>query len=468
MVPRLLGAVTFAAALSLFSRATAQPAPDGAPLFSSYEPLVLQIKAPLNDLFDHARTNDHYTVAGTLSYTDGGQEVSIDGVTISLRGHTSKGENECAFPKLKVQLPAGGGAARPPLAGVTSLKIGTHCGEADEAHLSAKYGRMSNEQSPLREAFVYRLLEAVGVPALKARPARITYVYTDPRPGQSPAQEQPVVRHAILLEGVDEAVKRFGGDHEIEETAFTNARAQFAPADTARLAFAEAMIGNFDWCLKMVPNDAYRCNTRHPLWNIIAAASADGKATPVMYDFDVSGMIVGRHPWFKTVFNAAFSPSNSEADVEVVAQLQRARNLFNRAELDAARAEFIQHKADAYRTLETAALDAAGKQKAKEYLDSFYTAIGSDEAFYRPVVATAGAKLYANENRAPACTSRGAIPIGTPVSAPLQTKGTLIQVVVLDALWHWAPPAKCPALQGPVWIDADVVSRDLPKAQERR
>jgi hypothetical protein len=27
---------------------------------------------------------------------------------------------------------------------------------------------------------------------------------------------------------------------------FTNARAQFATADTARFAFAEAMIGNFD------------------------------------------------------------------------------------------------------------------------------------------------------------------------------------------------------------------------------
>jgi hypothetical protein len=152
----------------------------------------------------------------------------------------------------------------------------------------------------------------------------------------------------------------------------------------------------------------------------------------------------------------------------VIAQVQRTRSLFTRAELEAARAELMQRKNAAYRTLETATLDPTGRQTAKAYLDSFFAAIGSDEAFYRPVVAAAGAKLYSTENRTPVCTSRGAIPVGTPVSEPLQTSGSLMQVVVLDALWHWAPPAKCPAVQeGTVWIDADVVSRDFPKAQAR-
>ena len=45
--------------------------------------------------------------------------------------------------------------------------------------------------------------------------------------------------------------------------------------------------------------------------------------------------------------------------------------------------------------------------------------------------------------------------MGTPVSDPLQKNGTQIQVMVLDALWHWAPPAKCGAIrEGPVWIEA--------------
>ena len=51
----------------------------------------------------------------------------------------------------------------------------------------------------------------------------------------------------------------------------------------------------------------------------------------------------------------------------------------------------------------------------------------------------------------------------TPVSDPLQENGDMIQVRVLDALWHWTSPATCAAAhQGPVWIKAAVVSRDYP------
>ena len=450
---------------TLAIQAGAVPAEPTSPIFSSYEVIALKLEAPFNDLFDHARTsaNADYAVTGRLSYTDGGHEITVDGVKVAVRGNTSRRESECAFPKLKVQLPAGARASGL-LSGLTSLKIGTHCGESAGDSLTAKYGRLSNQDSPWREAFVYRLLESVGVPTLKARPAKVAYVYADGRPDQSPPQEQPIVRNAMLLEDVDQAVKRFGGGREIEEKAFTNAKAQFSAADTARIALAEAMIGNFDWCLKMTADDAYRCNARHPLWNVIAAASADGKARPLMHDFDVAGMVAGSHAWFKNVFNPAFVPSRSHTEVEVLAQVQRTRALFSRAELDAVRADFVKRKPDAYRALAGATIDGAGKRRAQEYLDAFYLAIGSDDAFYRPVVTAEGARLYSNKNRAVVCSSRGVIPVGTPVSAPLQTEGTVIQVHVLDALWYWAEPVSCPAVrQGPVWIDADAVSRDFPK-----
>jgi hypothetical protein len=381
-------------------------------------------------------------------------------VTITLRGNTSRRESECPFPKLKVQLPDGVDA--PLFAGMSAIKIGTHCGEAPDEGVTAKFGRLPNEHSPTRELFVYRLLEALGVPTLKARGARITYRYTDPRPDQSPSQNEPLVRQALLVEDTTAGVKRFG-TREIPEQAFTNARAQFAAADTVRLALAEASIGNFDWCLKMTANDTYRCDARHPLWNIAAAATSDGAARPIMYDFDVSGIVAGRHLWFTDVFNAAFTPAHSEIETEVIAQVQRTRSLFTRAELDAARADFVAHKPHAYRLLEQASLDPDGRTIARQYLDAFYRAVGSDEAFYRPVVTAKGARLYANENRQVVCPASGPIPVGTPVSEPLQTSGTLQQVIVLDALWHWAPPAKCAAAHhGPVWIEADAVSRDFP------
>src|SRR5262249_27992752 len=195
--------------------------------------------------------------------------VTVDRARITLRGNTSRRESECAFPKLKVQLPRG---ARTGLfEGIDSIKIGTHCGEASDDGVTIRFGRLPNEHSPMRELFVYRLLEAVGVPTLKARGAKISYVYIDPRSGQSPPQDRPVIRQAMLLEDTNAGVKRVGGSHEIAEKDFTNARAQFTPADTARLAFAEALIGNFDWCLKMTADDKYRCDARHALWNISAA-----------------------------------------------------------------------------------------------------------------------------------------------------------------------------------------------------
>ena len=183
-----------------------------------------------------------------------------------------------------------------------------------------------------------------------------------------------------------------------------------------------------------------------------------------MYDFDIAGMVVGRHAWFKTHFNESFVASRSQAEVEVLAQVQRTRTLFSRADLDAARADFVKRKPDAYQALASATIDPAGERVAKEYLDAFYAAIGSDDAFYRPVVATPGAGLYL-EQGSRGCLFEPRNPVGTPVSEPLQTKGTVIQVHILDALWHWAEPPRCGGAPGPVWIDADAVRvpKDLPE-----
>src|SRR4029453_4811605 len=241
--------------------ASGAAAPPASPLFSSQDVLPLRLEGPLHELIAKSQlASDSSAVTGKLTLTQNGSDTTIDGVGISLRGHTSRRASECTFPKLKVTLPAGQ-VGRTGLAGHSVLKIGTHCGETTGDAITAKYGRVANEHSPMREGFVYRLLDVVGVPTLKARQARITYVYSD---GNS-LRPESLVRNAIIIEDDDEAVKRLGGTRQIDEKGFSNARDQFTPADTAVVAFAEAMIGNFDWCLKMTRDDAYRCNARHPL-----------------------------------------------------------------------------------------------------------------------------------------------------------------------------------------------------------
>jgi hypothetical protein len=176
--------------------------------------------------------------------------------------------------------------------------------------------------------------------------------------------------------------------------------------------------------------------------------------------------VAGSHRWFDTVFEAGFVASRSQREVEVVAQLQRTRTLFPRAELDAARQRFTAHRAGAYRALDQAEIDADGRRHMREYLDVFYREIATDAAFYRPVIVAPNtiARAAPSASAAPACATGGPLPIGTPVSDPIETRGGMIQVVALDALWHWAPPARCEAMQrGTVWVPADAVSRDFPR-----
>jgi hypothetical protein len=440
--------------LAAFTVARPSAAPSTPELFSSYEPLALQLKAPLDELIDDGRNTETYSVVGTLSIgSDTSRSRPIENVKVSLRGHTSRNESECSFPKLKLHFttpPSDG-----PFAGISSLKIGTHCGDSSGDTLTAKFGRLPNEQSPYREAFIYRLLDVLQVPTLKARPARITYVSSD--------LPQPLVRNAMLLEDDDDARARLGADVEIQPASFSNAQDEFKVTDTAQMAFAQALIGNFDWCLRMTADDKYRCDARRILWNVVALRGG-GRTFPLIYDFDVAGMVAGRHSWFGLVYNEAFVSSKSHVEVEVLGQVQRTRALFARDVLDATRARFTERKAEAYKALRGAALDEPGRRRIQEYLDAFYNAIGSDAAFYGPVVTVPNTMPYATADRATVvCKERGAVPPGTAISAPLATEGSMIQVVLLDTQWNWATPVVCPAIHiGAVWIDSASVSKDFP------
>ena len=415
-------------------------------LLEGTTPVALTLEAPLQDLFARGAEDEAVTVPGTLRFKDPatGADVELPGIDVSVRGHTSRRETECTFPKLKLKLKGAG-----------SIKIGTHCGEAQDDALSAKYGRLSNEKSPHREALVYKLLEAAAAPTLRTRPARITYI--------DKAQGTPLERNALLLEDDDDAMKRVKGTAEVPMESFGSVATRQASADAARIAFAEALIGNFDWCLKFSPDDIYRCNEPKPLWNVVAFDLGGGKASLLMKDFDLAGVVVGRHKWFDTVWNRGFVPSKSEVEIEVLSQVQRTRSLFTRAQLDAERRHFIDKKAAMYAVVQGAPVDQAGREIARQYVDAFYKAIENDAEFYRPIVARADVQVFLDaEGTKEACGPKDVMRAGTPVNE-VQKSGTMSQVVILDAMWRWASKAECNAVQdGPVWIRSDAITRDYP------
>jgi hypothetical protein len=452
-----LVAVAAALLLTFWTSASSARAQNGraAPastLFGAPSVLEATIEAPFADLIANGRKDTDYAVVGRVTLTDPetGRTTPVENVKITTRGHTSLRESECDFPKLKLDFSAAR-AEGSLVQGVSAVKIGTHCSERPDGP-SGKYGRWPNEKAAHREAFVYRLLETMNIATLKARPARITYI--DPKDRQA----QPLVRAAMFLEDDAEALERFGGRRELPANQFGSATSVFAMPDLARLFFGQAMIGNFDWCLRMSPRDTYRCNDTTPIWNIVGIIRPEGMAVPVIHDFDIAGMVTTRHIWFGKVFNRAFA--ESEAEIEVLAQVQRTRSVFPRDLLDATRADLVRRKAAAYQVLRDSAMDDAGRQTAKDYLDAFFAAIETDEAFYRPLIVT-GTPVYLDAaGSRPACPEEA--PAGTPVGPPLETVGEFSRVVPLDALWQWAE--KCEAVRlNPVWVPTAVVSARYPQ-----
>jgi hypothetical protein len=437
------------ASLLLLS-STALPAQQQPPrldgLLAGKGPATLTLDAPLQELFAKGSEDESISVLGTVRFKDpgSGADVVLTDVTVSVRGHTSRRETECTFPKLKLKLQGRG-----------SIKIGTHCGESADDQLSAKYGRLSNEKSPHREALVYDLLLAVNAPTLQARAARVTYL--------DKAQGTPLERNGFLLEDDDDAMARVGGTAELSLETFGSVATRAAAADAARIAFAEAMIGNFDWCLKFSPDDIYRCNEPKPLWNVLAFDRGGGKTSLMMKDFDLAGIVVGRHAWFDKVWNRGFVPSKSQTEIEVLSQVQRTRSLFPRAQLDAERQHFISRKPAVYAALDAATVDDKGREIARAYLDAFYAAIADDAQFYRPIVARNDVQVFLDaEGTQEACGPKDVMRPGTPVNE-LQKSGSMSQVIVLDAMWRWASRNECNAVQdGPVWIPSSAIVRDYP------
>ncbi|MGH9409650.1 MAG: hypothetical protein ACRD1V_09385 [Vicinamibacterales bacterium] len=445
---------SISAVLGAQRRTVQQPATD---VFDGTTAVELTLTAPLRELFTKSEHDQKYFVTGSVAYRDAAAvDTTIDNVDVEVRGHTS--QKECSFPKLKIDFHKGARIPAP-FTGLSGFKIGTHCGENPAGAKTSKFGRLGNETSPLREALAYRLLETAGVPTLRTRPARITYIDSS----EGARRSAPLVRDAILIED-EGTVRQRLGEPQVSLEAFGNVQSRDAASDALRIAFGEAMIGNFDWCLRFFPGDLYRCDDSKPLWNIDAFSRSSGGTALIANDFDLAGIVVGRHSWFEKVYNPGFVPSRSPMEIEVLSQVQRTRSLFDRATLDAERRRLIDRRQAVFAAIDEAKIDAQGRDLARAFVSTFYGDIGDDRAFYRPVVVKLNVQVYADPSRArEACGPRDVIPVGTPVNE-VQHSGSMTQVVVLDALWRWAPPRQCTAVRtGPVWISSDAISADYPR-----
>jgi hypothetical protein len=254
----LVRIVVMLVALVISAAASAQAAPK--PLFASSDVLRLAIRGPITQI---AREAERSRAPRDAVLTVQGQETLA--IQLSPRGITRLRRETCQFPPLRLRFksPPGPGS---PFAGQKQLKLVTHCRPA-----------ASFQQYLLLEYSAYRLYNQLTPASFRARLAMIDYVDEDGRP--------ITTRLGFFLEDIDDVAAR-----NAMRRAATGERivlSQLSPANGARVAIFEYMVGNRDWSIRAAPPGEACCHNA-PL---IARAGAAGDFVPVPYDFDFSGLV---------------------------------------------------------------------------------------------------------------------------------------------------------------------------------
>lgn len=227
-----------------------------APLFASHDVLDVTLVADF-ELLDDDRAEDNPERPATLHVAGpDGAPVEL-AVEVRTRGNFRLRPSTCDFPNLRLDFPASSSAQPTVFTGQGALKLVGHCRGSGEY-----------DQNVLEEYLVYRLYNLLTEESFRVRLARVTY--RDVRAG-----EEPLTRHAFLIENVDRLAARLGGLHiEVQGVQ---------PHDldglsSARVELFQYMIGNTDFS---VVN----------FHNVELIRLPDGTYHPVPYDFDFSGLV---------------------------------------------------------------------------------------------------------------------------------------------------------------------------------
>jgi len=362
-------------------------------MFADKAIVSLRIEAPLTTAFRAAhagepngplpglprRVTDDFP--GKMIFTTPAGEVKTLEATFKVRGNSSL--SECPFPKLSMKLTDAGklAAKNTMFAKQSKLKIGTHCADADDDQ-GGTIGRLRNEKSPPREAYVYQAFASVLPTTLATRVAKITYVDTA-------NNNATVERNAMLLEHIEKLAKRSGapdehcrqvdGEEECDPVLTDSEVAAADPRtmDRARVAITtlfHAAVGNWDWRLNMSESASPTSGAR--LWNteVILLPKPGGAPTdlvklPIAHDFDLASAVTGR-------LRARETPTPAKLAVQAKEFLARTEGL-TAEEVATAKQHFRDKKQSMYAALESAiSLDDAARANAKAHLDAFFTELG--------------------------------------------------------------------------------------------
>jgi hypothetical protein len=320
-------------AIGIAAAASAQSPPK--PLFASNDMLRLTIRGPINQI----------TRSDVESRKPRDAELIVPGaapetlpIQLSPRGITRLKREVCQFPPLRVRFLGTPGPGSI-FTGQTQLKLVTHCRPATpfQQHLLLEYA-------------AYRLYNQLTPASFRVRLATIDYVDQANRPITS--------RYGFFIEDIDDVASR--NAMRRANTPDRVPRAQLNPADGARVALFQYMIGNLDWSMRAGPAGEGCCHNSRLL-----ARPAGGPLTPVPYDFDYSGLVDAPY---------AVAPDGSSGVRNRKYQGYCAHNSEALAMAAAVRAQ----RAPLMSVLNEVPLGETVRQKASSYLTGFIADIADD------------------------------------------------------------------------------------------
>lgn len=220
------------------------------PLFQSEEPLELTLTADLNAFVeDRSLKADYYPAE--LSYTYGGESTTVP-LKIKVRGRFRRDSLICDFPPVRFNFKKGDLPS--PFEKQNKLKVVTHC---------------LDDETILREYYVYKTYNLFTPESFRVRLARITYV---DRGGVMPTE----THYAFLIESEEHMAKRLKAKPVSEKKVVR--KNQVDPDRLARVYLFNYMISNYDFEV------AVRQNLK-----IIKQET--GLPFVVPYDFDWAGIV---------------------------------------------------------------------------------------------------------------------------------------------------------------------------------
>lgn len=328
--------------------AAADGAPaDGDPLFQSHDTVEVHITGPMSTLVGERPDEDY--LPAKLSWPETADEQKTVDIGIRTRGKFRRDKDTCRFPPLRINFKKGD-VKDTLFHKQDALKLVTHCRDRSD-----KY-----EQNVLKEYLIYRMLNLLTDTSYRVRLLRVRYTDTE-------SDDDDREAYGFLIEHS----KRFGKRTGLEELEMQRVRYdRLEPAYAALTAVFHFMIGNTDYSPIAGPEENECCH------NADLYAADDGKAFPVPYDFDMSGLV-----------SAPYAVPNERFGLRNVRQrLYRGYCVHNAHLSDAAQA-FRDQRDALYAIIDSeSTLQPRTAKQMRKYLDSFYEIIDDRKKFKREII----------------------------------------------------------------------------------